>query len=118
MHRGFVYLCAVMDWASRRVLAWRLSNTLTTEFCMEVVQEAVTNYGVPNIFNTDQGCQFTSLGFTGILKTHGIQISMAGIGCWRDNVFVERLWESIKYEESLCTPTRLSARPNKDWAAT
>jgi putative transposase len=99
MHRGFVYLCAVMDWASRRVLAWRLSNTLTTDFCMEAVQEAVTNYGVPTIFNTDQGCQFTSLAFTGILKAHGIQISMDGTGCWRDNVFVERLWKSIKYEE-------------------
>ncbi len=99
MHRGFVYLCAVMDWASRRVLAWRLSNTLTTDFCTEVVQEAVTTYGVPTIFNTDQGCQFTSLEFTGILKAHGIQISMDGTGCWRDNVFVERLWKSIKYEE-------------------
>jgi len=99
MHRGFVYLCAVMDWASRRVLAWRLSNTLTTDFCTEAVQEAVTNYGAPNIFNTDQGCQFTSLEFTGILKEHGIQISMDGTGCWRDNVFVERLWKSIKYEE-------------------
>jgi putative transposase len=99
MHRGFVYLCAVMDWASRRVLAWRLSNTLTTDFCTEAVQEAVTNYGAPTIFNTDQGCQFTSLEFTGILKEHGIQISMDGTGCWRDNVFVERLWKSIKYEE-------------------
>jgi putative transposase len=99
MHRGFVYLCAVMDWASRRVLAWRLSNTLTTDFCTEAVQEAVTNYGAPNIFNTDQGCQFTSLEFTGILKEHGMQISMDGAGCWRDNVFVERLWKSIKYEE-------------------
>ena len=99
MHRGFVYLCAVMDWASRRVLAWRLSNTLTTDFCTEAVQEAVTNYGAPTLFNTDQGCQFTSLEFTGILKEHGIQISMDGTGCWRDNVFVERLWKSIKYEE-------------------
>ena len=99
MHRGFVYLCAVMDWASRRVLAWRLSNTLTTDFCTEAVQEAMTNYGAPNIFNTDQGCQFTSLEFTGLLKAHGIQISMDGTGCWRDNVFVERLWKSIKYEE-------------------
>ena len=99
MHRGFVYLCAVMDWASRRVLAWRLSNTLTTDFCTEAVQEAVTTYGAPTIFNTDQGCQFTSLEFTGILNAHGIQISMDGTGCWRDNVFVERLWKSIKYEE-------------------
>ena len=99
MARGFVYLFAVMDWASRRVLAWRLSNTLTTDFCTEAVQEAVTNYGAPNIFNTDQGCQFTSLELTGILKEHGIQISVDGTGCWRDNVFVERLWKNIKYEE-------------------
>ena len=99
MQRGFVYLFAILDWASRRVLAWRLSNTLTTDFCTEAVQEAVTTYGAPTIFNTDQGCQFTSLEFTGILKAHGIQISMDGTGCWRDNVFVERLWKSIKYEE-------------------
>jgi putative transposase len=99
MTRGFVYLCAVMDWASRRVLAWRLSNTLTTDFCLEAVQEALTRYGRPGIFNTDQGSQFTSLEFTGLLKDHGIQISMDGTGCWRDNVFVERLWRSVKYEE-------------------
>ena len=99
MKRGFVYLFAVLDWASRRVLAWRLSNTLTTDFCLEAVQEALARYGTPEIFNTDQGCQFTSLEFTGLLKEHGIQISMDGIGCWRDNVFVERLWKSIKYEE-------------------
>ena len=99
MKRGFVYLCAVLDWASRRVLAWRLSNTLTTDFCLDAVQEAITRYGTPDIFNTDQGCQFTSQEFTGFLKDHGIQISMDGKGCWRDNVFVERLWKSIKYEE-------------------
>ena len=99
MQRGFVYLCAVMDWSSRRVLAWRLSNTLTTDFCMEAVQEAINRYGKPDIFNTDPGCQFTSLEFTGLLKDQGIQISMDGKGCWRDNVFVERLWKSIKYEE-------------------
>ena len=99
MTRGFVYLFAVMDWASRRVLAWRLSNTLTTDFCMEAVQEALVSYGTPDIFNTDQGCQFTSQAFTGLLKDHGIQISMVGTGCWRDNVFVERLWRSVKYEE-------------------
>ena len=99
MQRGFVYLFAVLDWASRRVLAWRLSNTLTTDFCLEAVQEALTSYGTPEIFNTDQGRQFTSLAFTGLLKDHGIQISMDGKGCWRDNVFVERLWKSIKYEE-------------------
>jgi putative transposase len=99
MTRGFVYLFAVLDWASRRVLAWRLSNTLTTDFCLDAVQEAVAQYGIPDIFNTDQGCQFTSLKFTGLLKDHDIQISMDGKGCWRDNVFVERLWKSIKYEE-------------------
>ena len=99
MRRGFVYLFAVIDWASRRVLAWRLSNTLTTDFCIEAVQEALARYGVPEIFNTDQGSQFTSLEFTELLKQHGIAISMDGKGCWRDNVFVERLWKSIKYEE-------------------
>ena len=99
MKHGFVYLFAVVDWASRRVLAWRLSNTLTTDFCMEAVQEAIRKYGKPEIFNTDQGCQFTSQEFTGLLKDNGIRISMDGKGCWRDNVFVERLWRSIKYEE-------------------
>ena len=99
MTRGFVYLFAVLDWASRRVLAWRLSNTLTTDFCMEAVQEALARYGTPDIFNTDQGCQFTSQEFTGLLKDQGIQISMDGTGCWRDNVFVERLWRSVTYEE-------------------
>jgi putative transposase len=99
MRRGFVYLFAILDWASRRVLAWRLSNTLTTDFCLEAVREAITRYGRPKIFNTDQGCQFTSQEFTGLLTHHGIQISMDGNGCWRDNVFVERLWKSLKYEE-------------------
>ena len=99
MRRGFVYLFAVMDWASRRVLSWRLSNTLTTDFCIEAVRDALARYGVPEIFNTDQGSQFTSLEFTQLLKEHGIAISMDGKGCWRDNVFVERLWKSIKYEE-------------------
>lgn len=99
MKRGFVYLFAVMDWASRRVLAWRLSNTLTTDFCIEAVQEAIYRCGKPDIFNTDQGSQFTSLEFTQLLKENDIAISMDGRGCWRDNVFVERLWKSIKYEE-------------------
>ena len=99
MTRGFVYVFAVLDWASRRVLAWQLSNTLTTDFCLKAVQEALTRSGAPDIFNTDQGCQFTSQEFTGLLKDQGIQISMDGKGCWRDNVFVERLWKSIKYEE-------------------
>ena len=99
MKRGFVYLFAVMDWASRRVLAWRLSNTLTTDFCLEAVEEAIHRYGAPEIFNTDQGSQFTSFEFTQLLKDNHIAISMDGRGCWRDNVFVERLWKSIKYEE-------------------
>jgi len=97
MKRGSIYLFAVMDWASRRVLAWRLSNTLTTDFCIEAVQEAIHQYGAPETFNTDQGSQgeftqFTSVEFTQLLRDHVIAISMNGRGCWRDNVFVERLW--------------------------
>jgi len=99
MARGFVYLAAVMDWASRRVLAWRVSISMSTEFCLEALEEALTTYGCPEIFNTDQGSQFTSAEFTGLLKDNGIAISMDAKGCWRDNVFVERLWKSIKYEE-------------------
>lgn len=99
MRRGFVYLMAVMDWATRKVLSWRVSNTLTTDFCVEAVNEAIARYGRPEIFNTDQGCQFTSGEFTQVLAGHGIRISMDGKGCWRDNVFVERLWKSVKYEE-------------------
>jgi putative transposase len=99
MRRGFIYLAAVMDWATRRVLAWRVSNTLTACFCVEAVDEAIARYGKPEIFNTDQGTQFTSDAFTTMLHGHGVAISMDGRGCWRDNVFVERLWRSIKYEE-------------------
>lgn len=99
MRRGFVYLVAVIDWYSRKVLSWRLSNTLTTDFCLEAVSEAISRFGKPDIFNTDQGSQFTSSDFTRLLKDNGIQISMDGKGCWRDNVFVERLWKSVKYEE-------------------
>jgi putative transposase len=99
MRRGFVYLVAVVDWFSRKVLAWRVSNTLTTDFCLDAVREAIARYGTPEIFNTDQGSQFTSIDFTRMLKDHGIDISMDGKGCWRDNVFVERLWRSVKYEE-------------------
>jgi putative transposase len=99
MARGFVYLAAVMDWASRRVLAWRVSISMSTDFCIEALQEALTRYGPPEIFNTDQGSQFTSIEFTEVLKAHHIAISMDGRGCWRDNVFVERLWKTIKYEE-------------------
>ncbi len=99
MKRGYIYLFVVLDWASRRVLSWRLSNTLTTDFCVEAVEEAIARYGKPEIFNTDQGSQFTSQEFTELLKGHDIRISMDGKGCWRDNVFVERLWRSVKYEE-------------------
>ncbi|WP_421566223.1 IS3 family transposase [Ochrobactrum sp. EDr1-4] len=99
MARGFVYLCAVVDWFSRRVLSWRLSITMEADFCIEAVEEALVRYGKPEIFNTDQGSQFTSIDFTNVLKKAEIAISMDGKGAWRDNVFVERLWRSIKYEE-------------------
>jgi putative transposase len=98
MARGFVYLAAVVDWFSRRVLAWRLSVTMDTSFCIEALEEAIEKHGRPEIFNTDQGAQFTSEAFTGRLKEEGIQISMDGKGRWADNVFVERLWRSLKYE--------------------
>jgi len=99
MRKGFLYLVAVMDWHSRKVLSWRLSNTLDTEFCTAALQEALHQYGTPEIFNTDQGCQFTSDAFTQILKDAGVRISMDGKGRWVDNVFIERLWRSFKYEE-------------------
>ena len=99
MARGFVYLSAVLDWATRRVLAWRVSNSLAADACVEALEEAIHRYGAPDIVNTDQGSQFTSAAFIGVLQDHGIRISMDGKGCWRDNVFVERLWKSIKYEE-------------------
>jgi putative transposase len=99
MARGFVYLAAVVDWFSRRVLAWRLSISLEAAFCIEAVEEALAHYGRPEIFNTDQGSQFTSHDFTSVLSKNSITISMDGKGAWRDNVFVERLWRSIKYEE-------------------
>ena len=99
MARGFVYLAAVLDWFSRRVLAWRLSITMDTSFCIEALEEAMRIYGRPEIFNTDQGSQFTSEAFTRRLKENGIGISMDGKGHWRDNVFVERIWKSIKCEE-------------------
>lgn len=99
MARGFVYLVAIMDWYSGRVLAFRVSNTLDTSFCIVALNEAIETYGTPEIFNTDQGSQFTSEEFTGVLKQHNIRISMDGKGHWVDNVFVERLWRSVKYEE-------------------
>ena len=99
MARGFVYLAAVVDWFSRRVLAWRLSITMEAAFCIEALEEALAKHGRPEIFNTDQGSQFTSADFTGVLIDNKIAISMDGKGAWRDNVFVERIWKSVKYEE-------------------
>ena len=98
MARGFMYLIAIMDWTTRKVLSWRLSNTLDTRFCVEALKEALFKYGAPEIFNTDQGCQFTSEAFTSVLKTWNIRISMDGKGRFRDNIFVERLWRTLKYE--------------------
>ena len=98
MRRGFLYLVAVMDWATRKVLAWRVSNTMEVEFCLEVLEEAMARFGRPEIFNTDQGSQFTSPRFSGLLQQAGVRISMDGRGRWMDNVFIERLWRSLKYE--------------------
>ena len=99
MARGFVYLIAIVDWFSRRVLSWRLSITLETDFCVEALEEALMRFGRPDIFNTDQGSQFTSIAFTSVLLREKIAISMDGKGAWRDNVIVERLWRSVKYDE-------------------
>jgi putative transposase len=99
MARGYVYLAVVLDWASRRVLSWRVSITMEAAFCVETLQDALEKHGKPEIFNTDQGSQFTGAAFTGVLADNGIAISMDGKGAWRDNVFVERLWRSVKYEE-------------------
>ena len=99
MARGSVYLAVVLDWFSRRVLSWRLSITMEASFCVETLEDALTRHGKPEIFNTDQGSQFTGMAFTGALADKGIAISMDGKGAWRDNVFVERLWRSVKYEE-------------------
>lgn len=98
MQRGFVYLVAIIDWATRRVLSHRVSISMTADFCIEALEEALANYGTPEIFNTDQGSQFTSQEFTNVLRAHAIRISMDGKGRWIDNVFVERLWKSVKYE--------------------
>ena len=102
MAHGFVYLAVVLDWATRRVLSWRLSITMEAAFCVETLEDALARHGRPEIFNTDQGSQFTGMAFTSLLASHGIAISMDGKGAWRDNVFVERLWRSIKYEEVVC----------------
>lgn len=114
MARGFVFLAAVLDWASRRVLAHRVSITMEADFCIEALQEAIARYGAPQIVNTDQGSQFTSSDFIDELKKHDIDISMDGRGCWRDNVFVERLWRSVKYEEPpLATLPRVAIHINR-----
>jgi putative transposase len=99
MAMGFVYLTVVLDWFSRRVLAWRVSITMEADFCVEALEEALAKHGKPEIFNTDQGSQFTGAAFTGVLAANEIKISMDGKGAWRDNVFVERLWRTVKYEE-------------------
>jgi putative transposase len=99
MARGFVYLCAIMDWWSRRILSWRLSNSMEAEFCIETLEAALAIHAKPSIFNTDQGSQFSGTAFTGVLIRNEIKISMDGKGAWRDNVFVERFWRSVKYEE-------------------
>jgi putative transposase len=99
MARGFLYLVAIIDWYSRKVLSWQVSNTLDADFCVEALQDALSRHGQPEIFNTDQGSQFTSEAFTSVLQAHDIRISMDGKGRWVDNVFVEQLWRSLKYEE-------------------
>ena len=113
MAKGFMYLVAIMDWHSRRVLSWRVSNTLDADFCVEALEEALARHGRPEIFNTDQGAQFTSEAFTRVLKRHEVAISMDGKGRWVDNVFVERLWRSVKYEDVYLrayeTPAQLRA---------
>lgn len=98
LSRGFMYLVAVMDWYSRKVMSWRVSNTLDADFCVEALEDAIHHYGCPYIFNTDQGSQFTSEAFTSVLKSHRIQISMDGRGRFQDNIFIERLWWTIKYQ--------------------
>jgi len=98
MEKGFAYLVVIMDWTSRKILSWRLSNTMDADFCVDALQAAIMDYGRPEIFNTDQGAQFTSAAFTNVLKDHDVQISMDGKGCYRDNIFVERLWRTVKYE--------------------
>ncbi|SER96147.1 putative transposase, partial [Pseudovibrio axinellae] len=99
MAKGFIYLVAIIDWYSRRVLSWRLSITMEADFCIEALEEALAKHGKPEIFNSDQGSQFTSIDFTDVLKREDIKISMDGKGAWRDNIFIERFWRTIKYEE-------------------
>jgi len=116
MAKGFCYLVAIMDWASRMVLAWRLSNTLDSSFCVDALEEAIAKYGSPDIFNTDQGSQFTADAFTDVLRSKGIAISMDGKGRWMDNVFIERLWKSVKYEDIYLKGYRSMAEVKKGLA--
>ena len=114
MERGFMYLIAIMGWATRKVLSWRLSNTLDTRFCVEALKEALFKYGAPDIFNSDQGCQFTSEAFTSVLKTWNIRISMDGKGRFRDNIFIERLWRTLKYDRIYLNSYETGAELSKD----
>jgi putative transposase len=118
MRRGFLYLCAVIDWHSRTVLSWRLSNSLTTDFCIDAVEAAIAEYGAPEIFNTDQGCQFTSFEFSAMLEANSIGISMDGRGAWRDNVIVERFWRSLKTRRSIFAHTAALRKPSSGSART
>jgi putative transposase len=117
MRRGFLYLVAILDWATRKVLAWRLSNTLTSDFCVAALNEALARYGEPEIFNTDQGSQFTSADFTDVLKAHAIQISMDGRGRYHDNIFVERLWWTVKHEWVYLRPAANGIEQHRSLAA-
>lgn len=117
MRHGFLYLCAIMDWATRKVLSWRLSNTLTSDFCTAALKEAIARFGGPEIFNTDQGSQFTSAEFTSVLKEHSIQISMDGRGRCHDNIFVERLWWTLKHEWVYLRPCDTGAEQRASLAA-
>lgn len=114
MARGYMYLVAIMDWATRKVLSWRISNTLDTRFCVEALKEALFKYGAPEIFNSDQGCQFTSEAFTSVLKTWNVRISMDGKGRFKDNIFIERLWRTLKYERVYLKAYETGAELSKD----
>jgi len=114
MARGHMYLIAIMDWASRKVLPWRLSNTLDTHFCVEALKEALLKYGAPEIFNSDLGCQFTSKAFTSVLQTWNVRISMDGKGRFKDNIFIERLWRTLKYERIYLKDDETGTEPRRD----
>jgi putative transposase len=114
MARGYMYLIAIIDWATRKVLSWRLSNTLDSRFCVEALKEALFKHGAPEIFNTDQGCQFTSEAFTSVLKAWSVRISMDGKGRFKDNIFIERLWRTLKYERIYLKVYETGAELSKD----